>query len=227
MMTTSALFKQLSIATVETSLLTLAAVGVGQAATIDTTLTWDGGGYFFCSDCYYGQVFTVPTSDNILDSFTFFISSLWDTNVYFKAQIAPWDGNTFQSGSALYTSETVSNEGFPSYNATPSNYGTVTFTPPGGLPLIADNQYVAYLSSEPGDGTGAIGHNYKDSYFGGYTLFGHPPDGWYSAGVTADYAFKASFSAPESIPEPSLTIGMLTLGILGTGSLFNRKSKIS
>ena len=47
---------------------------LAQAATIDTTAGWLGGGYIF-GGSRFGQVFTVP-SDNVLDSFTFFLSSV-------------------------------------------------------------------------------------------------------------------------------------------------------
>lgn len=189
---------------------------VPEPSSIDTTVGWDGGGYTFCSGCYYGQILEVPTTENVLDSFTFFLSGSHSSTpvISYRAHIAPWDGNTFQSGNALYTSSTRSNEGFrPRGGADPANYTEETFTLTEGLTLIPGEQYVAYLHTDPGSGVAVIGHNYKDVYPDGYTLFGSPPSGWYSAGVTADYAFKASFSAPKSVPEPSRIVGIVALGV--------------
>src|SRR5690349_13682135 len=73
-----------------------------KSAIIDTTVGWTGGGYFFAGD--YGQVFTVPSGDSTLQSFSFFISGS-DPNVSFQGQIVPWNPAAFESGSPLYTSE--------------------------------------------------------------------------------------------------------------------------
>ena len=75
-MATSTITQKLSISTATASLIALFVGGTSQATTIDTTVGWTGGGYIFCSepDCHYGQVFTVPTTENVLDSFSFFLS---------------------------------------------------------------------------------------------------------------------------------------------------------
>jgi hypothetical protein len=221
-MATSTITQKLSISTATASLIALFVGGTSQATTIDTTVGWTGGGYIFCSepDCHYGQVFTVPTTENVLDSFSFFLSGS-NPVIFYKAEIVPWDSNTFQSGSILYSSETRSNAGFPGYTGTLSGYYQVTFSPQGGLILSPTEQYVAYLKTEPGAGSAAIGNNFDtDSYSGGYHLFGSPNRGWYNANDTRDYAFQASFSTSRSVPEPTSTLGILAIGILGTASRF-------
>ena len=173
-----------------------------QAATIDTTTGWLGGGYQFGRG-RFGQVFTVP-SDNVLDSFTFFLSSgaspLPEFTGEFTGRIASWEPITFESGTDIYSSASQSVAGLPPYTGTPSGYGEITFNT-GGISLVAGQQYVAYLNVE-GDGLSAIGYNFnQDSYSEGYGLFYSLAQGfWYNAGSTNDYAFKASFSpAPNCL----------------------------
>ena len=76
---------------------------------------------------------------------------------------------------------------------------------------------MAYLKTEPGPQWAAIGHNFNvDSYTGGYHLFGSPPDRWYgiSGNDMRDYAFQASFTTPQSVPEPSSILGIMAIGLL-------------
>lgn len=191
-----------------------------QAMTIDTTQGWTGGGYLFCSDCYYGQVFTAPKVENVLDSYTFFLSTS-NPIISFKTEIVQWNSETFQSGSILYSSEQITNAGFPVYNGTRFGYASVTFIPSEEIALIPDEQYVAYLRTEPGIGMAAIGNNFDiDAYSGGYHLFGSPSKGWYNANDTRDYAFQASFSASHLIPEPPFTLGIVIMGLLELKLLF-------
>jgi len=169
-----------------------------QAATIDTTSGWLGGGYTF-GDGRYGQVFTVP-SDNVLDSFTFFLSSGGSPPTEFTSRLASWEPTTFESGTDIYSSASQSVVGLPPYTGTPSGYSEITFNT-GGIPLVTGQQYVAYLNGES-EGSGAIGYNFnQDSYSEGSGLFYNNLQGfWYSAGSTLDYAFKASFSpAPNCL----------------------------
>lgn len=192
------------------------AVLLASATTIDTTSGWTGGGYLFVATAgpaYYGQVFTAPPDAASLNSFTFFISGS-SPALSFRAEVAPWNSADFISGDPFYVSELRTNAGFPPYNATVANYGQVMFTTPGGLPVIASAQYVAFLSVDEGGAAAAIGNNFNvDTYLGGYHLFGGPPNGWYNAG-THDYAFSASFSSV--VPEPSVTVLLLLgLGFIG------------
>lgn len=193
---------------------------VAQAATIDTTAGWLGGGYIF-GGSRFGQVFTVP-SDNVLDSFTFFLSSVGSPPTEFTGRLASWEPITFESGTDIYSSASQSVAGLPLYTGTPSGYGEITFNT-GRISLVAGQQYVAYLNVES-DGLGAIGYNFnQDSYSEGYGLFYSLDQGfWYNAGSTNDYAFKASFSpAPTTVPEPSMMFGLFIfcLGFLGKRKL--------
>jgi hypothetical protein len=119
------------------------------AVTIDTTPGWTGGGYTFgappvAGGNNYAQVFTVPLAANVLDSFTFFISGSIPP-VLFRGEIAQWNSTSFETGPLLYTSDVISNADYPSYDGTISNYGTPTFSIPGGLALIPGAQYAAIL----------------------------------------------------------------------------------
>ena len=189
------------------------AVLLASATTIDTTPGWTGGGYIFTASvgpAYYGQVFTAPPDAASMNSFTFFVSGS-SPALSFRAKVAPWNSADFTSGDLLYVSELRTNAGFPPYNGTVANYGHVMFTIPGGLPVIANALYVAFLSVDAGGASAAIGNNFNmDTYRGGYHLFGSPPNGWYNAGDTHDYAFSASFSSV--VPEPSAPV-LLLLGL--------------
>jgi hypothetical protein len=118
---------------------------VAQAATIDTTAGWLGGGYIF-GGSRFGQVFTVP-SDNVLDSFTFFLSSVGSPPTEFTGRLASWEPITFESGTDIYSSASQSVAGLPLYTGTPSGYGEITFNT-GRISLVAGQQYVAYLNVE-------------------------------------------------------------------------------
>jgi hypothetical protein len=201
------------------------AVLLASATTIDTTPGWTGGGYIFAATAgpaYYGQVFTAPPDAASLNSFTFFISGS-SPALSFRAEVAPWNSADFTSGDPLYVSELRTNAGFPPYNGTVENYGHVVFTTPGGLPVIANAQYVAFLSVDAGGASAAIGNNFDvDTYVGGYHLFGGPANGWYNANDTHDYAFSASFSSV--VPEPSDTaLLLLGLGFIGVVARCSRR----
>ena len=189
--------------------------GTAGAVTIDTTPGWTGAGYIFAGadggGGKYGQVFTVPLGENILESFTFFISGS-SPPVLFKGELAQWNAVTFETGPLLYTSEIVSNAAYPFYNGTISGYAKSTFTIPGGLALIPGAQYAAILDNEPGNGSGAIGNNFDvDAYAGGYHLFWSASGSfWYNADDTRDYAFLAVLSAPSEIPEPGSKLLLIT-----------------
>jgi hypothetical protein len=89
--------------------------------------------------------------------------------------------------------------------------------------VIANAQYVVFLSVDAGGASAAIGNNFDvDTYVGGYHLFGGPPNGWYNANDTHDYAFSASFSSV--VPEPSDTaLLLLGLGFIGAVARCSRK----
>jgi hypothetical protein len=216
--------KKLSGLFAHTALMIFGALGPAGALTIDTTPGWTGGGYIFSGadggGGKYGQVFTVPLTGNILDSFTFFISSS-NPPVSFRGEVAQWNPVTFETGSLLYSSDIVSNAGYPFYNWAISGYAESKFTIPGGLALIPGAQYAAILDNEPGNGSGAIGNNFDvDAYTGGYHLFWSASGSfWYNANDTRDYAFLAVLSAPSEIAEPGSALLLIT-GLIGLVARF-------
>lgn len=213
--------KNLLTATAGVTLLSLGTVEIAQAAEIDTTAGWLGEGYIF-ENSRYGQVFTVP-KDNVINSFSFFLSSVESPPTEFTAHLAPWNPTTFESAVDIYSSDSQSVAGLPRYTATPSSYAEITFNT-GAISLLAGQQYVAYLNVET-PGSGAIGYNFdQDSYSEGYGLYYSKNNAfWYNNGDNRDYSFNAAFSTDsKTVPEPSLTIGTVMISTFLMSKIIKR-----
>ena len=169
----------------------------------------------------YGQTVTVPSTDTTLDSFTFYVDL--PTNLFFRGEVYAWDPNTTDpnnpyamgsaTGPALYASGQMHTTSY-GMGFTPQ---PITFTIPGGLPLIAGAQYVLFFTTSMDFAANAgimtasfVGYTATDTYSGGDWVYiddeGHPSQ-WTTKGWTHpalfpdiffqdDLAFQASFSPP-------------------------------
>ena len=66
--------------------------------TIETISFWDGDSYVFPlgkdNTATYGQAFTVPGTDNVLQSFSFFLRDYAASDeLVFQAYVSAWDGS--------------------------------------------------------------------------------------------------------------------------------------
>jgi hypothetical protein len=186
-------------------MLLLGSIGETQALTaIDTTPAWDGtseiSAFGYPNTATYGQVVTVPATDGMLKSFSFYMN-LPDTCT-FRGYVYAWDGSK-ATGSTLYESD-------PRTTSGSGDFEEITFEP-GGLELTPGAQYVLFASTskDAGSGSGPWGLlENQDLYVGaGNTLVylnnGDDESLWtvdnwtqntYGTGV--DLAFKATFVEP-------------------------------
>jgi hypothetical protein len=148
-----------------------------------------------------GQTFTVP-ADNILTSFRFKYAS--PSTLTFE--LALWDGDS-PTGVLLF-SETVG----PTPSPTIRDW--VTFgIPPGGIPLVTGQEYVAFLTTEVGEQV-AFSATGGNPYPGGSVaagILGSSP--WFEA-PDADLLFQATFVGAAVVPEP-VSVVLLATGLLG------------
>ncbi|WP_017653569.1 PEP-CTERM sorting domain-containing protein [Fortiea contorta] len=221
-------FALVGLATPGAALMTLGTVSTVQAATIDTTPSWNGSteisSFGEPDTATYGQTFTVGT-DNIINSFTFYLKN--NPGVDFAGYIAAWDGTKAQ-GPILYNSgvrSTGAGGGFQEFA-----FNT------GGIALTSGAQYVAFLSaSNFFDGnfaTTTLGYLGQDVYPGGGFVFLNNGSDFSQLTTTAwqtfigdgvdDTAFKASFNA-QPVPEPLTILGTMTAA--GLGVAMRRKQK--
>jgi hypothetical protein len=186
-------------------MLLLGSIGETQAfTTIDTTPAWDGTSnispFGYPNTATYGQVVTVPATDRMLKSFSFYMN-LPDT-CSFRGYVYAWDGSK-ATGSALYESN-------PRATSGSGDFEEITFEP-SGLELTPGAQYVLFASTskDAGSGGGPWGLlENQDLYLGGgktlvYLNNGDDESLWtvdnwtqntYGTGV--DLAFKATFVEP-------------------------------
>jgi hypothetical protein len=170
-----------------------------------------------------GQTVTVPSTDTVLDSFTFYLDL--PTDFTFRGEVYAWDptttdpNNSFAmgsaTGSALWESGPMHTASFGSgFSPQP-----VTFTIPGGLQLTAGAQYVLFFtlsrdSNADTQSQGFNGYTATDTYTGGDWVYiddtnpitGLPDPtqwtakGWWHPALFGipqdDLAFQASFSSP-------------------------------
>jgi hypothetical protein len=168
----------------------------------------NGFGYYTAP--YYqvptiGETVTVPATDTVLDSFTFYVDL--PTDVIIRGEVYLW-GGTNPTGSALYesgpTSTTMYGNG--------SNMHPITFNT-GGINLTANTQYILFITttrdapSPPSyyPNYGWYGTTITDTYTGGdfWQLPNTNNAGdwtttpWYiNTSYIADLGFQASFSSP-------------------------------
>lgn len=231
--------KKLSLATAGAASIAVGTIGAVQAATlIDTTTAWNGASsiqsFGESNTATYGQTFTTPTTDNFLDSFTFFLNDDLNPDVVdFAGYVMAWDGAK-ATGPILYNS--FVSEGSARSTTGASGFEQFTFNT-GGITLTPGQQSVAFLSAsnffDGSDGTAVMGLA-NDTYPGGeFIYFNNGSDfnllttnQWDCTNCSiGDAAFSASFSA-SATPVPfefSPSLGILALGALGGLDQLKRK----
>ena len=226
----------------------LLAAPVSAQTTIGTTSFWDGlmqvQPFGKPNTATYGQTFVVPSSDNVLNSFSFFLRDLGGgPDLEFQGYVAAFDPTIGVSrivGANLFTSAVRSG---PSTTDTFTRYDFDT----GGLSLTPGSTYVAFLSASGHFGAipltdaitawGQIQTAAIDPYPDGHFVFNNNGDDFSLLSTTAwtsfdggDLAFEMQFtngaepSSPGVVPEPSTVVLMGTgLGLLGMGVVRKRR----
>ncbi|QDS94212.1 PEP-CTERM motif protein [Roseimaritima multifibrata] len=214
--------------------------GQVQAGIITTTTTWDGtssiSSFGELNSATYGQTFLVSGSDDVLDSWTFFLNDSQDPDfVDFAFYVMDWDaGTTRATGSVLYQSAAVStsnNGGFGGMEAFTFNTG--------GLQLTSGNDYIAFVSAtglfDGSNGTASAGSLLDESVYADGSFFWQnngntagtwDTQGWSSNGNFGDLAFTATFSESgiSPVPEPS-SLALFGFGacVAGAGAARRRR----
>lgn len=214
-----------------------------QATTIDTSSSWIGGGVSGFGEGatgIFGQTFTVPESDTILDSFTFWladfvISPYSPDYVDFSAYVMAWEHNDdymrmHAVGDVLWQSDQQSTT---NNNGQGSGWEEFTFQT-DGIKLDSGEKYIIFLSSlefndgEPGYAKmGAVPNALDQDYFVAKQGGAFTTTGWTRFQDEDDAAVIISFSAPAPapapVPEPS-TMLLFGTGLAGlVGSRLRRK----
>lgn len=225
------------------ALLTCIALSVSVSADtlFDTTGSWngvsnhDGFGEGSPSFATYGQTFTVPAFDTVLDDITFFLND--DTCCFlpdfveFRVHVMAWDAASVRAtGILLFSTPPL---------ATTGAVGFETFTVnTGGLSLTAGNQFVFFMTqSQDFDGVSGkapVGYIPGASTLAGGNLVlidnGTDTSAWTTEAwqepsapsVGADLAFVMNFSP---VPEPSGAVSLgMGLFLLAGGSWRPRRS---
>ena len=204
------------------------------ATVIETVTTWNGGstiapvgeGTFET----WGQTFTVPATDTLLDRFTMFLNDQIPFRpdfVEFAMYVMDWNVDR-AAGPILYQSAMV---------ATTNQPGLETFVfNTGGVPLVAGEDYVAIFSQsdfvDGSQGQGMVGSQFDIDAYPGHSFFRLDNDGDFSqvttmpwanpfGGGATDMAFEAVFSA---VPEPG---SLALLGVGGMALLLQRRKGAS
>jgi hypothetical protein len=169
----------------------------------------------------YGQTVTVPTTDTVLDSFTFYVDL--PTNLMFRGEVYAWNPTTvdsnnpysmgtatggalYESSSPMHTTQYVNPLPIP---PSVNDFQPITFNIPGGLPLTAGAQYVLFFTTSVDytantgiTAPGFVGVTGTDTYSAGDWVYmddGGNPNLWTTVGGaqgvgwTHPAAFPATF----------------------------------
>ena len=188
--------------------------GLAYADTIiDTIPSWIGIGVnpFGSPDTEtYGQTITVPLTDPVLLSWTFYMKQ--SPSIHFRGEVYAWNG-FMATGPNLFESAVMTTTASDAYQ--PITFNT------GGLALTPGDIYVLFASSSNdaqsgGAGTWEIvpGNSYTGGAFR-YLNNGADATQWttnfWSKSEIYDLAFKADFDSPAAVPEPSARILLATM----------------
>jgi hypothetical protein len=223
----------------------LLAAPVSAQTTIETISFWDGlmqvQPFGKPNTATYGQTFVAPASDNVLNSFSFFLRDLGGgADLEFQGYVAAFDPTIGVSrivGSTLFESAVRSG---PSTTASFTRYDFDV----GGLALTPGSTYVAFLSTSGHFGAiplddaiaswGQIQTAVIDPYVNGHFVFNNNGDDFSQLSTVpwisfdgADLAFELQFTGgaePSVVPEPSTVLLMGTgMGILLLGVVRRRR----
>lgn len=181
---------------------------------VDTTPSWNGSDpvYLFgpSNTETYGQIITVPWTDPVLQSWTFYMEQ--STAISFQGEVYAWNGN-MAIGPNLFQSAVMT-------TTNPNSFQAITFNT-GGLVLTPGDRYVLFASSSQGNQSPTVGGDWGfiplgSVYAGGAFAFinnGTNISQWTSSTWTTDWfgagndlAFKAHFDSPAAVPEPTARI---------------------
>jgi hypothetical protein len=160
----------------------------------------------------YGQTVTVPATDTVLDSFTFYVDL--PTDVTFRGEVYAWTPGTLDPNNAFAMGSATGGQvwqGGPmnttSFGAC-SNMHAVTFNT-GGVNLNANTQYVLFITTSADTAanasatdTGCLGTTPTDTYTGGDWVYQDDqgmPSNWTALGWTHPALFPANFPGQEDL----------------------------
>jgi hypothetical protein len=171
--------------------------------TISTLGSWNGSSFIYPFGTpdtkTYGQTITAPSTDTVLQSFTF--EMRLPTSLAFRGEVYAWDAvDQHPSGKALWQSAAMS-------TTDSSVFQAITFST-GGVELTAGNEYVLFATvakdRNPKDTGGDWGHIGSSVYAGGAFVFANTHSFGKLLHLTwdvrdyDDLAFSASFTTPLS-----------------------------
>ena len=228
----------------------LLAAPVSAQTTIETTSFWDGlmqvQPFGKPNTATYGQTFIVPSSDNVLESFSFFLRDLGGGNdLQFQGYVWAFDPTIGVSrifGSSIFESAVL-------FGPTTTDTFTRYDFDVGGLALSPGSTYIAFLSTSGHFGAipvdvgmaswGQLQTAAIDPYGNGHFVFNNNGDDFsllstvpWTSFDGGDLAFELQFTGgPEPgpgvqvVPEPSTVLLMGTgLGILLLGLARKRRN---
>ena len=199
-------------ATTALCFLMISAVPASAATTIDTgkSATAYSCEWGYPNTATYGQTFTVPVNDPLLDSFSFFVMQHRDgfsgvptntpASIVYRAHVYEWTG--WNAGTHVWSSGPQTVETTAGSTASQElSFATA------GAPLAPGGVYVAFVSvsedyAENTDGDKACFADSQTSYSGGRWVFLNNAADWSKwttatwTSMATDLAFKASFSSP-------------------------------